>query len=339
MKRYFFIPIHSTPLVLVVTFAIGLLLAFKAGLTGIPLGFLLFSWFFKYCFVLFDSVAAGEDEPPVLSIEMVNPVSEQRPLVLAALVTAEVMLVWRAGPWLRIAAVVAVAILLPAHIAVLGFTRNVFKAVWPPALFAVITRLGRDYLLIVGVMLLAGLVGDWSAARGDALFIVLVVNQLTLLLLFALVAGALFEHRLELGIDSKTRQERLAERASREHAALRGRMLDMAYSSFRVRKPLDGWREIETWLKAHDDSSSEYQALLEATSAWDDVRAADKLANDYVAILLARRATGEALAVVEQRLASNPRYQVSPQATAIRMAELAGAAGKKGLQRKLMARD
>ena len=90
--------LHITPLLLVVTFALGLRLAVMAGLMGIFTGTdSLVSWFFKYCFVLFDSVIAGEDEPPVLSIEMVNPVSEQRPLVLAALVGAEFMFAARVG--------------------------------------------------------------------------------------------------------------------------------------------------------------------------------------------------------------------------------------------------
>jgi hypothetical protein len=330
VKRYFSVPLHITPLLLVVTFALCLRLAVAAGLTGIFLGLLLFSWFFKYCFVLFDSIVAGEDEPPVLSIEMVNPVSEQRPLVLALLAGTELMFVSRAG----IVAVMAVAMILPAHVAVLGYTRNVFKAVWPPALYAVISRLGWHYLLIIGMMLLSGFAAYWTAVEGAALFTMFLIVQLALLLMFALVAGAMFEHRWELGIDSKTRQERMAERAHREHAIERGRMLDVVHAKFRVRHSAEGWDEIERWLRTHSDLS-EHRAVLTATSAWDDVRPADKLANNLVATLLARRDTGEALLIVEQRLATNPKYQVMPEPVAIRMAELAGAAGKRALQRRI----
>jgi hypothetical protein len=346
VKRYFLVPIHSTPLLLVVTFSFGQLLAIKAGFTGIPLGLLLFSWFFKYCFVLFDSVVAGEDEPPVLSIEMVNPVSEQRPLVLAALVVGEVLLVMDlqkgAGPLVGLVAVIALVGILPAHIGVLGFTRNVAKAVWPPALFTLIRTLGRNYVLLNVVMLSSAGIVYWMAIHGTALLPALMAAQLLFLLAFALVAGAMFEHRLELGIDSRTRQERLAERAAREHQVERARMLDIAYSAFRVRKPLEGWQEIEAWLRVHgqgDSQLAEYRAVLAATSEWDDVRAADKLANDFTALLLAKRATGEALVVVEQRLATNPQYQVSPPAQAVRIAELAGLAGKRGLQRRLAPRS
>ena len=79
----------------------------------------------------------------------------------------------------------------------------------------------------------------------------------------------------------------------------------------------------------------EYRAVLEAASKWDDIRPADRLANDLVGLLLAKRANGEALRIVEQRLAINPQFQVLPPAQAIRVAELAGVAGKRSLQRRV----
>ena len=337
MKRYFLVPIHTTPLLLVATFTLGLWFALNGGILAIPLGLMLLSWFCKYCFVLFDSVVAGDDEPPVLSMEMVNPISEQRPLALAVIITAEALLVARAGPAARWVAAAAVAVVIPAHIGVLGFTRNVFKAVWPPALFAIMSRLRWHYVLILAVTLVAGLAAyQAAAALGATSVIVLAVIELALLLTFALVAGAMFEHRLELGIDSNTRQERLAERAAREDEAERGHMLDTAYTKFRVHQPLEGWKIIASWLTAHSDSG-EYWAVLQAASAWDDARAGDKVANELVALLLAARSNGEALLVVERRLATNPEYRVVPAAVNVRMAELAGTAGKKGLQRRLCA--
>lgn len=342
LRRYSLLPFRGTPLVLVATFSIGLALAAKAGFMGIPLGCLLLSWFFKYCFVVLDSVVAAEDEPPVLSIEMVNPINEQRPLVLAMLIFGEVMLVRalraHVGSATGLGAVILFTGVLPANIAVLGLTRNPFQAVWPPALVALIKALGCDYLLLNLVLWGSACLVYWMATHAMSLWAVLIASQLLFLWTFALAGGLMFEHRHELGIESRSRQERLAERASREHESERRRMLDTAYTRFRVSKPQEGWQEIEAWLKLHareDRQSVEYRALLQATSRWDDVRAADRLANDFVAILLARRATGEALEVVEQRLATHPLYRVSPPAQAVRIAELAGAAGKRALQRKL----
>jgi hypothetical protein len=234
VKRYFLIPIHITPLLLVATITFGVWIALNAGMLAIALGLMLLSWFSKYCFVLFDAVVAGEDEPPVLSMEMVNPISEQRPLALAAIIAAEAVLVARVGPAARWPAAAAMAVVLPAHIGVLGLTRNALQAVWPPALFALMSRLRWSYMLILAAMAVAGLVAYKAA---------LVMGATSLIVL----------------------------------------------------------------------------AVIE------------------LALLLIARSNGEALLVVEQRLASNSAYRLAPTAVAVRMAELAGAAGKKGLQRRLAA--
>jgi hypothetical protein len=139
-------------------------------------------------------------------------------------------------------------------------------------------------------------------------------------------------------VQTRTRTERKHERDAREHQLERHRMLDRAYARFRVRKPQEGWEEVEAWLRVHaqgDTQLREYRALLEAASNWDDVRAGDRLANDLVTLLLAKRATGEALEVVERRLATHPQFQLSQPAQTVRLAELAGLAGKRSLQRKL----
>jgi hypothetical protein len=339
VKRYLLVPFHGTPLLLVVTFSLGLALASHAGFMGIPLGFILLSWFFKYCFVVLDSIAAGDSEPPVLSIEMVNPLSEQRPLALALLIILEGTLVVAlqrlAGAAAALCTLIVLTWVLPANIAVLAVTRNPFSAIWPPTLFVLIRALGRDYVALNAMTLVAAGALYWMAVHAASITIALIAMQLVYLLTFALVGGFLFEHRLELGIESRTRQERMAERDAREHNAERRRMLDRAYSAFRVRKPLEGWQHIETWLRQHGQMV-EHHAVLEAASKWDDVRAADRLANDLVGLLLAKRATGEALSVVEQRLATNAQFQVLPAAQAIRVAELAAAAGKRSLQRRVM---
>jgi hypothetical protein len=149
---------------------------------GIPLGFLLLSWFFKYGFVVLDAIVAGDAEPPVLSIEMVNPISEQRPLALALLITVEGMLVVAlqkyAGRAAGLCAVLVLTWALPANIAVLGVTRNPFQAIWPPTLFAFIRALGRDYVLLNGVTLVAAGVFYWMAVHGVSIGLALVAMQL-----------------------------------------------------------------------------------------------------------------------------------------------------------------
>jgi len=346
MKRYLLFPLRGGALVLVITFTLGWVIAFRAGLTGVLLGLLLTSWFFKCCFVLLDAIVAGAQEPPVLSTEMVNPVDEQRPLAQAVLIAGGAWLAVEFGR-LTVAAVGWVTggiflLLLPASIAVLGLSSNPLRAAWLPELVSMIRGIGRDYaVVLVSIVAVAMLV--YSIARaGMSWWLLVAATQLGLLTVFALVGGALHEHRLELGIEFRTPRERLAERNERERISERSRVMDAAYTRFRVGKPLEGWQEIQSWLKLHGHAEDltdklllEHRAVLATAARWDDVRPADRLTDDLVELYFARRETGRALEVVEERLATNPRYRPRNPGHITRLVELATAAGKRALRRQL----
>jgi len=346
MKRYFLFPFRGGSLVLVVTFTLGLCVAQRAGWMGIPLAGLLASWFFKYCFILLDAVIAGAEESPVLSIEMVNPIDEQRPLAQALLIAGGAYLAFELGRhatpacgWL-LAALLLFS--LPASIAVLALSGNPLRAAWPPELVSVMRGVGPDYLLPLGSTAALTVLLVVFVCLGVPGWLSLAGAQFGLLVVFAVVGGILHEHRPELGIEFKSARERFAERSQREHVIERNRVLERAYGKFRVRKPLEGWQEIEAWLQAHGRAADvtdklllEHRAVLAAVLRWDDVRPGDRLTDELVSLYLARRETGRALQVVEERLASNAKYRPAQPAHASRLAELAAAAGKRALQRRL----
>lgn len=342
MKRYFLLPLHSTTLLLLGTFTLGWALVAKAGFLGIPLGLILLSWFFKYCFVLLDSIVAGTEEPPVLAIEMVNPIDEQRPLAQAAIIVFAILLVRAIFAHLgRLAGLASGSILLfelPASVAALGLTGNPFRAVWPPEIWAITRACGREYVLIIISMFAAGVLVYGLLHSGAPLWLVIAMVQLWFLFAFSLVGGAIFEHRNELGIESRTRGERETELKERDHVLERNRMLDRAYANFRVRKPSEGWQEIQAWLERHakgDQPLRELAAVLRSASSWDDARPADRLASELIAALLAMKENGKALEVLEQRLLSNPGFRPAQPAQVARLAELASAAGKPALRRRI----
>ena len=342
MKRYFLLPFHSTTLVLLGTFTLGWVLVANAGFLGIPMGLILLSWFFKYCFVLLDSITAGSETPPVLSVEMVNPVDEQRPVAQAVIIVFGTLLARAIFEHLGHAAgLVTGSVLLfelPASVAVLGMTGNPFRAVWPPEIWAITRACGREYVLINISMFASGVIVYGLVHLGGPLWLTIASVQLWFLLAFSLVGGAIFEHRIELGIESRTRQEREAERIERQHVLERNRMLDRAHANFRVGKLVEGWQEIQAWLERHTESGQplrELAAVLRSASSWNDVRPADRLASELIAALLARKENGKALEVLEQRLLSNPSFRPTQPAHVARLAELASAAGKPALRRRL----
>lgn len=346
MNRYVLFPFRGGALALVLTFTLGLELAANAGYGGWLLGFLLMSWFFKYCFILLDAIVIGATEPPVLSIEMVNPIDEQRPLGQALLIAGGSALCYELGQlvgpalgWLTAALLLG---LLPASIATLGLTGNLLRAAWPPELWSIVKGVGRDYLWLIGAIPALAVIFGALTHYGASSWVLIPAAQLSFLLAFALVGSVLHEHRLELGIEYRTLQESIAERTGRELASERDRMMDHAYMKFRVGKPAEGWQEIQTWLTArragadsHDVFLPEHRAVLAIAERWDDVRAADKLTDELVELYFARRQAGRALDVVEERLASNPKFRPTQAAHTRRLAELAAAAGKRALRRQL----
>src|SRR5215211_2525929 len=162
--RYLAVPARTAPLLLIGTFSVLLVVALKAGFLGIPLGIIMLSWFSKYSFVLMDHVAEGAAEPPVLSIEMVNPLSEQRPMILVLMVIGLFYAANAARHWVGAqgASVLlfAVGAVLPAVVAVQGATNTVVQSLNPRRVLGLIVRLRGDYLVILGFIALV-----WLFAR------------------------------------------------------------------------------------------------------------------------------------------------------------------------------
>ena len=143
-------------MLLILLLTLGFAFGLRAGFYGLPIIVLLSSWFFKYAYVLLDSVANGRKETPVLSVEMLNPVDEQRPLAQVAICAGVFFAVRWVGDWVggRAALVIAIVSLLylPVSIAVLGVSARAVDAVNPAALTRTIVGLGPYYLLILGVV-------------------------------------------------------------------------------------------------------------------------------------------------------------------------------------------
>src|SRR5580693_8707425 len=78
--RHLLRPARGGAAAVLIVFAMLLAIASKAGLIrGLVMTVFLASWFFKYAYVLFDHTVRGFDEPPVLDVDMLNPLNEQRP--------------------------------------------------------------------------------------------------------------------------------------------------------------------------------------------------------------------------------------------------------------------
>src|ERR1700688_2841137 len=198
-----------------IVFAMLFSLAVQAGLIGIPLAFILTSWFFKYEYILFDHTVRGFDEPPTLDIQMLNPLDEQRPLaqvlilglIYFALNLAQVKL----GSTVATAMAVAVLLLLPASVAILGLEGNIFKAAYPVGWMRMVWELGPMYGLVLAIIggyaLLIALLGKWALW----LPVQIAILMFCILSIFSVLGGALYERRHALGLETWASPERTEE--------------------------------------------------------------------------------------------------------------------------------
>ncbi|HEV2702183.1 MAG TPA: hypothetical protein VGV09_11165 [Steroidobacteraceae bacterium] len=345
MTRYFLMPFHAAPLILVVILTILWTYLIKLGkFLGIPADFLLLSWFFKYCFVLLDAVVAGHKELPVLSIEMLNPVDEQRPLIQAVIVSLGFISSWwlyhSVGPVAGLALGALLLMALPANVALLAISDSWLHALSPLAIGRIVKGLRLRYVSLLVVTLGGMILVVTLALTLDSLMLMLALCQLLFIAMFCYVGGAVFESRVDLQLATRTFDERLAERDERRHAEDRAAVLDRTYSLLRLKRRSEAWAHLESWMLRHCPEAhpfTEYHALQLATCGWEDPVIGDKVTNEYLDKLLASGETGLAVKALEIRLASNPDFYPQDAAVAKRLIELADLSGRKVASRQLQA--
>jgi hypothetical protein len=345
MTRYLLMPFRAAPLMLVVVLTILWTLFIKVGgLIGIPGDFILLSWFFKYCYALLDAVIAGHKELPVMSVEMINPVDEQRPLIQAIIVSLGFIASWwvyhSIGPVAGLGLGAVLLSGLPATVALLAMSDSWVHALSPLAIGRVMKGLSLNYVGVLAIILGGALAILTLALNLDSLLLILALAQLVLLAMFCVIGGAIFENRVALQLDTRTHGERVAERDERHHADARGAVLDHTYALLRLKRRSDAWANLEGWMRKHCPDThpfTEYHALQEATCAWDEPVIGDQVTNEYLGKLLATGETGMALEALQIRLISNPAYYPQGQAYATRLTELVTLSGRKAMSRQLLA--
>ncbi|MEP7247121.1 MAG: hypothetical protein ABI885_26025 [Gammaproteobacteria bacterium] len=337
--RHLLRPLDTTSLILLAVFTAGFTFGLQAGFYGGVVILLLLSWFFKYAYVLLDSVANGVKETPVLSTEMLNPVDEQRPAAQAIIVIGLYMLAKWLGGWLGVLVAVLGGLYLPISVAVLGTSSRAIDAVNPVVLTRVLIGLGSYYFVILGVIafyvivmfLAAGSSLPYSLKTGLGLFFVLS--------LFSLLGGALYERRHRLGLDPTHSPERTAERENRERARIRARTLDEVYGEARSGNFLAARESLTRWLREESVDYLERDALFFMSQAreWQDEKAFVFISRFLISHLIETGKTGAAVETAAGVLARAPTLKLGTATDTLKLASLARAAGKRSLALRLVA--
>ena len=255
-------------------------------------------WIFKYCYVLIRHLADGRAEPPVLDTDMLSPF-EIRPWVQAFIIVMAGGLCYVIGGKAGVILGVSFMLLLPASIATLGFGENPWEAVNPLTLFRVIRGLGVHYLLLIGAMIAAAVLSTFVASLQPHAIVVHATNLILEVLFFALIGGALYMRRRQLGYEAAISPERAAARDEAERVKLRAKMLDDVFQQARLGKHVDATRPLADWLRDADGEYASRDALFVAEQSvrWGIDAALNPIGSTLIRHLLRAGRPDSALAV------------------------------------------
>lgn len=328
--------LHATSggaLGVIVVFALLLTLARHAGLLGIPLALIALSWSTKYAFILFDHIVRGFPGSPVLDINDLNPVDEQRPmggLLLAALCVLAYRYVHPALGWLCLG-------IFPACLGVLALERSIVLALDPRRWWLLVAGLKAKYLVVLAWM--AGCIalnaGLWYWGAWE--FIAAAAALFGLLSLSALYAGLIYDCRQELDLETWVSPERTADRQAREDRVRHASLVDEAYELLRVGEKEQAWQILTEWFGSRGRTSVDYYWLADRLSSWSDPAFATRLGQEFVEHLLSGRMSSEVLRVAEARLRVDPGFRPKNAASTLALARIAAAGGAKRTARLLLA--
>jgi hypothetical protein len=366
LVRYLGVPLHTAPLLVIGFFGLALGIAIHAGLFGLYLAVILGSWFFKYGFALLDDVVQGRSEPPVLSVDMANPV-ERRPLGLLLVLLVFYVLTGQLRPligdsWVGTLRIVLLA-LIPSMVASMSVTGRVRDAINPVAVLGTIMRIPIAYaalLIVIGVL---WFVPFWALrALGESLpnlwrkelflplhtlsevgFYGFFVGTLSMTLLmylwlamFACIGGTIYERRKELAVDAAAAPERIAARANAELERQRDKIMDRVFAEVRGGALANAGTTIRKLIEESRDPLDECRWLY-ARAVTLDSRLASYLAQLTLPRLIGAKATGEALKMLRERLAVDAEFRPLSGEQLMQLAQLARDAGDRAMARRLLA--
>jgi hypothetical protein len=350
--RFLIYPLRGGSLALIVVFSLLLTLAGAGGLLGLPLALIVLSWFFKYGFVLLDHAADGSTEPPTLSLDMVNPANEQRPLAFLAVAGAFYALTKLLTPSIGEGGVAALRVIgvlvLPAMLMVQGATQSVPRSLDARALVVMIFKTRMSYLMVLGVLVvmygfvrgLLALVPDAELPHALPLPLVETI-RLSLLMYawlacFSLAGGVLYEHRDDLGLEPAHSPEQTAAKLDRDRQHELDHLADGIFAEWRGGSFANAWARVEAHVRASETPLDTMIELYQRAATWSDQRLAHRLAQEVLPKLLSARRTGEALDIVRARVRNDPQFRPLLAAETLRLAELARDAGDRPTARTLL---
>lgn len=323
------VPLRLAGLMTLIVLSAVLVAAVMTVPFGLPLMFILLSWFFKYSFVFFDRLVGGEAEAPVLSTEMILASMGESRVVVPLLLVIVGFFASGVGTYLLggvVAALLAVGAILwlPAVLAVQGWTGIVARSLDPGTCRTMVRSLGADYLWIVGCTSVVVVISVVIPSIVDVpLMLRIGLLLYAWLAVIAVVGGALHAKREVIAQNILLVVPQLRPMSDEELAKLREGWVDSIYAAWRGNALDEAWDTVVARLNESSSPLDELRWLYGRVAAWQPQHFSNRVAEEMLWRLLNEGRDGEALRVARERLTIDPSFRPRTKDERSRLAELA----------------
>ncbi|MFO1435323.1 MAG: hypothetical protein U1F34_02730 [Gammaproteobacteria bacterium] len=264
-------PSRGHALLIVLAFAL-LFWVGTASLFGLVASIIAISWPMKYAYHILERTAFGHFDPPQMTAELVNPVSQQPLRHLAVLAALFSLCYWTnslLGGFLSAMLLAAGLISQPAVAAVIALDGRLLAPLEPRVLMDIVRELGVDYALVGGLLLVLGMLIFMVAPympRGITYALVLY----GMFACFHLLGLALYQHRQQLGIEADVSPERELEERRDYNRRRLNKLLDEAYRLASGNRNKAAADLLISTLSREGDTIDDHYYIHEQTRAWPE---------------------------------------------------------------------
>ncbi len=343
LLRYLAYPANLASIIFLLFDSLLLTAASYAGWLGIPLAVIMLTWFLKYGLVTVEHITWQQPEEPVLSVEMIHPLEQQKSIILLVVVGEFSAAFWAAQYWFGVVvgALVGIAavMLLPAIFAVQVATDSAIRALDPRQWFRLLRWLKGDYLLVIAAIavywLLAWLLLFTVVAEAMPRMLTCFLLMFGWLSVLSLLGGAILERRLADPDDSPIERE-ATEVDPRAIERERERKIDRIYGEWRSGAQKNAWQTLLREVQSSEAPIEELRWIHERIASWDEPRLAARVAQELIPRLLSIKRFGEAISVTRRRLAVDRDFRPVTAAETLHMVRIARDGGDRPTARSLL---
>jgi hypothetical protein len=332
---------NTTVILTAVIYGFLLRIAVAAGLFGILLRLLITLSLCRYAYAVLRHVATGWQNFPPPEIESLNPVGGLGAILHPALFALAMYFLGTTpfieGParWILLLMVLAI---FPASMAIMAMTRNVAAALNPVALTGLVRDLGSDYVKLLAVSVLLGVLlvsTGMLAARSWFFGVFGDMLAVWTVLAMCLVTGAALRARRSIFDLVEALDDAEVRETKRRHADWQ-KTLDIAYTSARSGLAAQAYRTIKELIAAEGESLEIYQWTFNGMLAWDEQQHAALLGERFARRLWDEGRKVEAIELAQRCRKLSPKF-APPAAFMAELVDYARSIGRHRLADELSA--